>query len=256
MANGATRTGNLLAAALLVALASSGCLSGFSEVLPTPPVSTLAFACAVLDGDGVERVRLASYQEADGLDPSVALAALASEVALLAARPPGAVTVANRTLPEAPAGGWNATTLGDWARQTPFLNRNQVTLRILWLTVLDHPDQMGLVPAPGAVALSQTALETAALRLNRSSDDVVRAALLHFAGHALGATNRGIPVQDPDLQVREGSAGHDADPASVLAAGWEDARSVEWVANATYDRYPGAAHADWHAARGPGGVCT
>lgn len=254
MAKGAT--GNLLAAALVVALGLSGCLSGFSEVLPAPNVSNLAFACAVLDADGVERVRLASYQDASEPDRSDALAALAAELAILADRSPGSISIAYRGLPEAPAEGWNTTTLGDWARDSSFLARNLVTLRILWLTTLDHHDQVGIVPAPGAVALSGTAIEAAALRLNRSNDDVARAALLHFAGHALGVTNRGIPVHDPDLQVREGTAGHDADPASVLAAGWEDARSVVWVANATYDRYPGAAHADWQAARGPDGVCT
>ncbi len=243
---------------LLAAVALTAALAGcFSEILPVPEVSTLAFTCAVLDRDEVERVRIQSaVAPTSQLPRAAALAALAGQVVQLAGRAPGQVVLAERDAPAAPETGWNASTLAEWARGEAFLTRNQATLRVLWLEALDDPSRMGLVAAPATVALSEAAIASAAARLNHSSDEVARAVLLHFAGHALGVTNRGIPVQDPDLQVREGTPGHDADPASVMADGWEDARMASWAANATYDRYPDAAHADWQAARGPGGVCT
>lgn len=247
----------LRAAVLVVVVATAGCLSGFSEVLPTPDVSTLAFACAVLLPSEVDEVILASYAEAGTtLDPGLALTALANQTAALSGRPASAVRMTSHSLPAAAEPGWNTSQLATWARDMPFLGRNHVTLRIAWVLQLDHHDAMGAVVAPGAIALSEVAIEAAALHLNQTLPDVTRAALLHFAGHAFGVTNRGIPVQDPALQVREGTPGHDADPASVLAAGWEDARAAAWAANATYDRYPDAALADWRAARGPDGVCS
>lgn len=254
---GPSRLAVVTTACLTFTLVSAGCLSGFSEVLPPPGVSTLDFVCAILDARGVERVRLASYsQEGVVVDPTLALRGLEGELAVLSGRPASGIDIIEQGAPATPAGGWNGTTLALWGRENPFLTRSQVTLRVFWLLTLDHHDAMGLVAAPGVVALSETAIEAAALRLDQSNEAIARVALLHYAGHALGATNLGVPVQDPDLQVREGTPGHDADPASVLAAGWEDARSAVWIANATYDRYPDAAHADWLAARGPDGVCS
>jgi hypothetical protein len=78
--------------------------------------------------------------------------------------------------------------------------------------------------------------------------------LLHHLGHALGLVNRGIPVQDPALHEREGPPGHEPDPASVLAAGWDRASTMEWAPGATYTRYSVGAVSDWQGARS--GVCA
>lgn len=242
----------LLAVAAL-ALATAGC---FSEILPGPPVSTLAFACAAIDPETAERMRIVTYTgEGIVLDLRRPTDALSVQLALVSGRDAGLTSHLVRTLPDEPQGGWNETRLSAWVRDEPFLGRGQVTLRILWLERLGEGNGTGLVAAPGAVVLSQAAIRDGAARLGRGEGDVATAVLLHFAGHALGVTNRGVPVQDPGIQEREGPAGHDADPASVLAFGWEDARTMAWAANATYDRFPDAALADWQAAKAPGGVC-
>ena len=238
--------------AALLALALPGC---FSEILPAPPVSTLAFACAVIDPTETPRVHIVSSADDVTLDTAPALAALAAELVRISGRDPEAVTIGSRDAPPQPRNGWNETRLADWARDQPFLARTTVTVHVLWLATFSPEHQLAIVPAPGAVVVAQDAVREAAARLGRPEADVARAALLHAAGHALGVTNRGIPVQDPDLQERESTPGHDADPASALAAGWDDARTATWAANATYDRYPDAALADWQAARGPDGVC-
>lgn len=236
-----------------LAVAASGC---FSEILPQAPVSTLAFACAAIDPGTVPRLRIVTYAE-EGIVLPVAAAThvLESRLAELSGRDAQAIVQATLPAPEEPKEAWNETRLADWVRGEPFVGRGQVTLRVLWLEALGDGDQTGLVPAPGAVVLSQSAILAGAARTSHPADEVAVAALLHFTGHALGATNRGIPVQDPDIQEREGPAGHDADPASVLAVGWEDARTMTWAANATYDHWPDAALADWRAAREDPGVC-
>lgn len=238
---------------LAIVVASAGC---FSEILPGPPVSTLAFACAAIDSDTVQRLRLVSYV-ADGVDLDVAPAtgALAQQLRELSGRDDSTMSLLIQDAPEEPKGGWTEPALAAWVRDEPFLGRNQVTLRVLWLDSFGDGHQTGLVPAPGAVVLSQVAIEDGARRLGEDAAAVATAVLLHFAGHALGATNRGIPVQDPSIQEREDPAGHDADPASVLAVGWEDARTMAWDPATAHDRWPDAAHADWQAAKAPGGVC-
>jgi hypothetical protein len=240
-------------AALVVAVASAGCLS---EILPDEPVSTLAFACAAIDPIVAPDLRIVSYTE-DGIDipTAAAIGVLADRLANVSGRDATFISVLQREAPEAPDSGWNDSRLTAWVRDEPFLGRGQVTLRVLWLGTYGDGTHAGLVPAPGAVVLSQEAIVTGAERLGRTTEEVATAVLLHFTGHALGATNRGIPVQDPALQDREGPPGHDADPASVMAVGWDDARTMAWAANATYDHYPDAVLADWHAAREPGGVC-
>ena len=240
-------------AALALALALPGC---FSEILPQGPVSTLAFACAAIDPATAPRVRILSYA-GDGvtLATGPATGLLALRLAELSGRDPSLVAASSLPAPDEPGAGWSETRLAEWVRGEPFLGRGQVTLRVLWLEGVGDGHRAGLVPAPGAVVLSQQAIVAGAARIGHPPDEVAAAVLLHFAGHALGATNRGIPVQDPDLQEREGPPGHDADPRSVLAAGWEDARTMAWAADAAYDRYPDAALADWQAARADAGVC-
>lgn len=240
-------------AAVAVAVAAAGC---FSEILPGEPVSTLAFACAAIDPVVAPRLRIVSYTEQEVEIPTAAvMGVLAARLANVSGRDATLVSVLPREAPQAPEAGWNDSRLTTWVRDEPFLGRGQVTLRVLWLGTLGDGTPAGLVPAPGAVVLSQEAIAAGAVRLNRTVEEVATVVLLHFTGHALGVTNRGIPVQDPALQEREDPAGHDADPASVLAVGWDDARTMAWAANATYDHYPDAVLADWQAALEPGGVC-
>ena len=240
-------------AALALVVGSAGC---FSEIFPGPPVSTLAFACAAIDPLLASDLVIVSYTEDDIEIPAEdAIGVLAARLAEVSGRDATLISVLPRDAPEAPESGWNESRLAAWVRDEPFLGRGQVTLRVLWIETLEEGTLAGLVPAPGAVVLSQAAIAAGAVRINRTTQEVATAVLLHFTGHALGVTNRGIPVQDPALQEREGPPGHDADPASVLAVGWNDAQTMAWAANATYDHYPEAVLADWQAAREPGGVC-
>ena len=241
----------LASVALLVAL--PGC---FSEILPQAPVSTLAFACAAIDPATAPRLRIVTFADEDATVPvAAATDVLALRLAELSGRDTASVIEASLPAPDEPEAGWNESRLAAWVRDEPFVGRGQVTLRVLWLESFADGHLAGLVPAPGAVVLSQQAILSGAARTGHPVGEVTVAVLLHFVGHALGATNRGIPVQDPDLEVREHPAGHDADPRSVLAVGWEDARTMAWAANATYDHYPDAALADWQAARADTGVC-
>lgn len=239
-------------ALVVAAVASAGCLS---QIVPGPPPSTLAFACAAIDPATAPRMRVVTYVEAIGVDVDAPMQALAEQLRLVSGRASQDVTPLRRAAPEAPEGGWTDAELEAWVRDEPFLGRDQVTLRVLWLPTLEDGNVTGWVPAPGAVVLSASAIESGAARLHRPEAEVATAVLLHHVGHALGATNRGIPVQDPDLQEREGAPGHDADPGSVLAVGWETVPTMAWAANATYDHYPAAALADWQAARESEGVC-
>jgi hypothetical protein len=187
------------------------------------------------------------------LDPAPLLARLVPLLANLTGRPPAAFSVALRQGPPVPAGGWDQAKLA--AEAGPFLRQRTVTLRVLWVGSLAEP-ATGMVAGPGTVVVALDSVAAGAQRTGHPVDAAAFAVLLHQVGHALGATNQGVPVQDPDIQEREGPAGHDRDAAAVLNAAWDDARTMAWAGNATYDRFGAADLADWAAARRPGGVCT
>ena len=229
----------------------AGC---FSEILPAGPATKLQFICAVLDPDQAERVVVESWDgEGPTVDTAPALLALQAELAHLSARQ-GDVSIRHHDGPDAPRGGWNETNLRAWLDDRPGTLADEVRLHVVWVRTLGGASVMQ--PAPGLVAVAEDTVQAGAAHMGRPAADVARAELLHVAGHALGAVNLGLPVQDPDLQERERPAGHDPDPASVLNAGWEDAATMAWAANATYDAWPPALHADWAAAVQPGGVCA
>jgi hypothetical protein len=228
---------------LLTLVAAAVLLSGCSDILPQGPGSRLEFACAVLDPDVAGRVVVHAWV-ADGiaLDVEGAHQALGRELGRLGARD-GGVSFALHGLDE-PSRGWDDATLRRWVDDLPFDLGDEVHLHVLWTSSLGSGTAL-LVGPPGVVAIAADAVAGGAQRLNVSADDVARAVLLHAVGHALGAVNQGIPVQDAAVAGREGPAGHDPDPASVLHAGWEDQRTMRWAANATYDAYGQALRGDW-----------
>lgn len=240
-------------ALLVTATALSGC---FSDILPAGPLTKLEFICAVLDPDEAERVVVHAWV---GEDVDLAFRdadrALLAEIERIGAREGDEVTLRVEDGPAAPRRGWNETSLREWWVDRPFASGNEVHLHVLWVHSLGG-GLASLTPAPGLVAVAQDAVREGAERMGRPEAEVARAVLLHAAGHALGAVNQGVPVQDTDLQEREGPPGHDPDPASVLHAGWEDAATMEWAANATYSAFPAYLHADWDAAVREGGVCA
>ena len=240
-------------AAVPLAVLLSGCLQG----LPGGgPATTLAFTCAVLDPVQSDLVVVEWWTGQDASVPE-AWAGVAERVAEALGNATGrplAFRAITREGPAPPEGGWNRTSLAEWAGSQPTLRSRAATLRILW-----QPGEGNATGAPlsaGTVLLFREPVRAAAARLARPEPEVALAVALHHAGHALGLVNAGVPVQERDIQEREGPAQHDRDPASVLHAGWEDARTALWAANATYDRYPSSAAADWRAARAPGGVCA
>lgn len=255
---GTATSGPLRRAALLLFVplllpALAGC---FSELLPAAGGTGIAFVCAVLEPEEAETVVLQSWVGKDvDVDRSLAITALRTELADLSGRDSSRVSAIERVGPAAPRDGWNDSNVQTWGQQQTFLGRGLVTLRVLWVESLGDGNQTGSSPTPGTVALAQAAINAGADHLDTSPAVVARAALLHYAGHALGVVNRGIPVQDPDIQEREGPPNHDPDPTSVLHVGWDDARTMSWAANATYDRYPDTLRRDWAAATMPGGAC-
>lgn len=241
--------------ALALTLAAAALAGCFSEVLPAGPLTKLQFICAALDPQEADRLVVESWVAASvDLDVEDAQRALVAALGRLGARE-GGIILRQQDGPAEPADGWNATRLRAWHDDRPFASGNEVHLRVLWVSTLGNGRSI-LEPAPGLVAISQDAVREGAVRMGVGENDVARAVLLHAAGHALGAVNRGVPVQDPDIQEREGPPGHDPDPASVLHAGWEDAATMAWAADATYDSYSAALRADWAAAVQPGGVCA
>lgn len=240
----------VLAGALPVLLA--GC---FSEILPASPETKLEFICHVLDPGQAERLVLDAWV-GDGVDLEVTgpQAALVAQLAEVGARD-GGVSVDRHDGPDAPRRGWNATNLAEWLEDQPTEIGDEVHLHLLWAESLGGGTTL-LLPAHGLVAVAQDAIREGAFRLGVPEVDVARAVLLHAVGHALGAVNLGVPVQGTDLAAREGPAGHDPDPASVMHAGWDEASTMAWAANATYAGWPAAVHADWDAAVRPGGACA
>lgn len=248
------RWGRTLAPAgalLALALVLPGC---FSQILPAGPATRLEFACAVLDPGVADQVVIESWTERDvDLATRPALAALAAELGGIGDRGSGVVLRVEDGRVAPPRGGWDDASLRAWLEDRPFRASADPRLHVLWAATLGGPSSA--VVDPGLVAVAQDAVRAGAGRLGVGEAEVARAVLLHAAGHALGAVNQGVPVQDPDLQEREGPPGHDPDPASVLHAGWEDPAAMAWAPNATYDAYPARLHADWEAAVAPGGVC-
>lgn len=242
----------LLGAVLLLVPSLSGCVSA---ILPTRPATGLEFACAVLDPEEAERVVVHAWVGDDvTTDVRPAHQSFGLVLGSLGARQ-GGLGLRWHDGPRGPPEGWNATSLREWADDLAPEFGDEVQLHVVWAATL--PDgASSLVAAPGVVAISDQAVREGASRLGVPAPDVARAVLLHVAGHALGTVNQGIPVQDADLQAREGPAGHDPDPASVLNAAWEDAATMRWAENATYAAYGPALLDDWAAAVRPGGVCA
>ncbi|HEX2065597.1 MAG TPA: hypothetical protein VHI93_02185, partial [Candidatus Thermoplasmatota archaeon] len=229
--------------AALLPLLTAGC---FHALLPGPS-STLAFTCAVLDPAQADSIVVESWQGPGvTLDVAPLLARVADVLANASGRSPAAFSVAVREGPPVPEGGWTRDSLA--AQGGPFLRQRAVTLRVFWVASLGEP-ATGLVATPGHVAVALDSVAAGAQRVGRAVPDVALGVLLHQVGHALGLVNQGVPVQDPDIQEREGPPGHHRDTAAVLHAAWDDARTLAWAANATYDGYTAADLADWAAAR-------
>jgi hypothetical protein len=236
---------------VLLPLLTAGC---FQAILQAPGSSTLGFTCALMDPVQADGVVVESWLDPrSGMDVRPLAEGLLPVLANLSGRPSSAFSVRHEVGPAPPAGGWNRTNLAGAA--SSFIHGRTVVLRIQWVESMAE-EATGLVAGPGNVVVALDSVQAAASRLGRPPATVAFAVLLHQVGHALGATNQGIPIQDPDIQEREGPPGHDKDPASVLNAAWDDARTATWSDNSTYDRFPAPDLADWAAARAPGGVCT
>jgi len=244
---------------MLLALGTAALLAGCSEILPSAPETRLQFACAVLDPDVAGRVVVHAWVEEGVADADLGIgsahAALERELEGIGLRRgEGDVAFERQRLAE-PDEGWDAEALRAWAEDLPFDFGDEVHLHVLWVGTLGD-GRATLLGPPAVTAVSGGAVLAGAGRMGVAPQDVARAELLHAAGHALGVVNLGIPMQDADPQGREQPAGHDPDPASVLNAGWDRATTMAWAANATYDSFGPALHADWAAAVAPDGVCA
>jgi hypothetical protein len=231
-------------------LLTAGCF----QALLRETGSTLSFTCALLDPAVADAVVVESRIAPGGmLNVTPILARLAVVLGEVTGRDARAISVVQGEGPPEPPGGWNRSRLA--AEAQPFLRSRVATLRILWVASMAEP-ATGMVAGPGTVVVALDSVLAGAQLVDRPPGEVALAVLLHQVGHALGEVNRGVPVQDPDIQEREGPPGHDRDPAAVLNVAWDDARTLAWEGNATYDHFSAPDLADWAAARRPGGVCT
>lgn len=223
---------------VLVPLLLTGC---FAELLGPPEVTTRTVTCAILDPQ--REVGITWYTPAGEL-PTTALAATDTWTAFvgnMTGREAEAFTVQTDEPPPRP---WDVLTLATWAQTRPVLDDGLVNIHVLWLPEIGEPGRSVLPVAPGVIMINSTVghdLHT------------VTGLLFHGAGHMMGIVNRGIPMHGPDLSGREGPAGHEPDPDSVMAEAWH--RVADLPVNATSDRYSDALIADWQHARGPEGVC-
>lgn len=242
---------------LLLSVVAATVLAGCSQILPAGPQTRLEFVCAVLDPEVAERVVVHAWvaeEVPEAVDVEAAHAALDRELRGIGARS-GQVSFQGHDGPEAPASGWNASEVRAWADDLPLDFGDEVQLHVVWVPAL-RDGGSNLLAGPGLVAVATDAVMAGADRLGIQADDVARAVLLHAVGHAMGAVNQGVPVQGIDLSAREGPAGHDPDPSSVMHVGWDRADTMAWAPNATYASYGAATHADWAAAGQNGGVCA
>jgi hypothetical protein len=238
----------LLAAAS--ALAVSGC---FAALIELPSESHFGFACRVLDPREADDVIVQVWRgEGVEMDLQRPAAILIDALANATGRSIQDFTYTHRHGPDPPRGSWNQTSLTAWSLERAPEARGPAILRIVvvdaWLT---SGDRLG----PGAVVVSQAAAMAGAAQTGRSPTEVAGALFMHYAGHALGVVNDGIPVQDPNLQDREGPANHEPDPRSVMHEGWHSAATMAWPPGAGPLRYSDGVRQDWQAAVN-GGVCA
>ncbi len=231
---------------VLLMLALSGCTGGFLA----PPESAYVFTCEVF----VPRagpMEVVVHQEEGATDPVVPGGRLRSELQRVRDNASEAVRLQLRTVDDAPD-VWDAQTLKAWAERAMRSRGfgDPPRLHVLWMKEVPGPEPAGMVVVPGVVAVSDNEVARAAQMLGAPRDEVATAVLLHYAGHALGTVNRGVPIQDADLAKREGPPGHDPDP-SVMHIGWHEAETAPAVTLA----YPDDIVADWQALYAKG-ACT
>ncbi len=214
-------------------------------------ITTREFACGVLAPDGAIPVVIAVHvderTEVSFLD---AVETTQSAIADVAARSPDTIEIRIEPL-ENPPQEWDSI---DWdvalQDHNPREGLRGLRLTIFWVQDMDGATT-GEALAPGVVAISEAGLEAKAAATGRPVQAVAVAALLHHVGHALGAVNRGIPMQ----ANHEGVPGHDSNETSVMHHSWHDAGDATWAHNATYDGYTNATRHDWTLALANPMVC-
>jgi hypothetical protein len=236
--------------ALLLPL--SGCVS---ELISPTPMTTRRFACDAL-GD-VHLTVVVHIEPGLDFDPGVAVGALVEELARISPRDSSAIARSFKEGPGEPVSGWDDVALRGLAN-TAVDARDGLRLHVYWLRQIAAnatgslgSEVTGRNIAPGVVVVAQRPIESGATRLNASLDEIATAVLLHYVGHALGAVNNGIPVQDVHIERRENPPKHEAATDSVMHASWHAPATMRNITA----QYSDAQVQDWQAAREPAGVC-
>lgn len=241
------RANALVLCAAILSVALSGCVT---SIFVDTTLTTREFACEALsEGHKPSLVIEARVDERTDLSPLDALAALRNAIADVGYRSPDSIEVRIVPVEDAPdvwdADAWSLELADHDGRQ------GLRTLHMVVYWVHDLPGTTtGMMLEPGVFAIDEGGLETKAGATGRPLQSVAVAALLHHAGHALGATNQGIPMQ----ANHEGQPGHDADVASVMHHSLHHGADPTW-AGVTYSNYTAALQADWAAAINDSLVC-
>lgn len=212
-------------AAVVCIVLLSGCVS---ELLGAEAQTTRNVACAVLsEARSPEAVVVVHGTGLEG-----AVAGLLSEWTNATGRT--SFVVRWMPVPSLP--------LEELVRTLPGLEED-VALQVV--VVPDLPDDAtGVLARPGLVAISQAALDAGA---------PAGPLLLHFAGHAIGLVNAGVPLSTTSTAAREAPMHHEPSPQSVMHVGWHHIGTMPKT-SAAYNRYSDALRDDMSAAAT--GVCA
>lgn len=239
------RSIGVVAIALVVAAASSGCLA---DIFVDTNVTTREFACDALSDARVPELLLdVRVDESLALSPVAAVDHLRQVLGDLPSRSMESIGI-RVTAIEAIPDAWDDDA---WAEELDG-HRVRDGLRSMRLTIYWVADLAGSgtgdLVAPGVVAIDVAGLQAKIRATDAPQENVTRGVLLHHVGHALGGVNQGIPMQ----ANHEGAPGHDRNVSSVMHHGLHDANDPTW---GPYGGFDAAMRADWEAALNDPLVC-
>lgn len=234
----------VLAVALLLPLLG-GCIA---DIIAPPQDTTRNFACGVLNPERYDRFDLILLEEHGmALDLLPALGVLADRLDQHTPRQLNSIYMLRDSLPEARS--WTPDELLEAYGGEGFTTRGRILLHVMIVERIDDVAEVGVILQPGLVAFSAAAIRNASAELGVPRGDLVPWVVLHYAGHALGVVNAGIPMQEN----HEGLPKHEADPDSVMHHTWHNPSTRPSVPPGLPDYSPAVVD-DWQAS--VGGVCA
>ncbi len=229
---------HVLVLALLLPLTLGGCIA---EIIAPAQDTTRSFACGAINPTRFDRMDLVLLEEQGmALDLMPSLGLLADRLAQHTARELDTLYMLRDDAPEGP---WTLDDLRAEFEAMDFTTRGRIVFRAVILEQIEGLDDVAVLLRPGTIAVSAANLRAAAMALDTPREQLAEWVVLHFAGHALGVVNDGIPMREN----HEGLPKHEADRDSVMHPSWHDPSSRAHVP-AGRPNYSASVVADWQGA--------